>query len=263
MASPLTHGTRPALSPNDWNVLTYTTEYGSDVLCSVTVIGHDGVAADGSSHTVTVRLPDGTIEGPFNFDYLTSPTSGYYWYDIENLASSGTYTLTVTDPDGNTGTTNSIAPSNVDHYITATFDNVNVKYTPAGDWEVYDEFNYSHIDELDMSKWGSWHPGMSINAGKLISTISNPIGRGHSGLAFIDANRLYGIQTEVTIDDISIDDGPPRARIAGYWFHNGTHNVWASLSVKGNRVYYAVDEDWINEEGNSMGCAAGRGLFDT
>jgi hypothetical protein len=192
MASPLAHGTRPALDPNDWNVLTYTTEYGSDVLCSVTVIDHDGVASDGSSHTVTVRLPDGTIEGPFNFDYLTSPTSGYYWYAIENLASSGAYTFTVTDPDGNTGTlvedftkstlnpidTGSISPSNVDHYITATFDNVYVKYSPIDDWVDYDKFNYTHIDELDMSKWESWHPGMSISDGELVSTVSNSVGRG-------------------------------------------------------------------------------------
>jgi hypothetical protein len=60
MASPLTHGTRPALSPNDWNVLTYTTEYGSDVLCSVIMMVWQQTEAP-------IRLP---------LDCRTAPSKG-------------------------------------------------------------------------------------------------------------------------------------------------------------------------------------------
>jgi len=265
------HELPPAINPGNWNSVTWTNDGGTGYLCSIRIIDLDGVnSGDHSpnfqvSHTVTVEFPGGSPTHTLIHDGAYSPTSAYYYVYVNGTPPSGSYTFTVTDPDGNTGThvedftsnpleppeRTSITPSIIDETISATFDNVQVKHTPAGDFEPYDDFSYAHIGELDLSKWQPWYSNVSIVDNALVSTISDSVGRGNGGLAFKYANSLYGIQAEVTVaDTISTDDGPPRARIAGYWYHNGNADVWASINVKGTKVYYGLDENYFNENGN-------------
>ncbi len=109
MGTTLQHAAVPAIDLDGWGVVTLTNNNGTGVEVSVKVIDLDGVAADGSSHHVTVSSPTyGT--GQLNFDGMASATSAYYWIylDVPALGLppvvSEDYVFTVTDPDGKTGT---------------------------------------------------------------------------------------------------------------------------------------------------------------
>ena len=260
MADTLSHPARPAFRPNEWLATTYTTSNGTSFEASATVVDYDGVAADGSSHTVTVTFPGGSPTYELNdFYYSGSATEGGYDFFMNGTPPSGTYTFTVTDPDGNQSTyqeelvvnplsppdETSITPGNQSEYITATFDNVLVNGAP------YDDFNsYASIDDIDRSKWRPYFENLSIDGNQLRATLSGPVTRANGGLDFQDPEDINSIQADITINSISDLDGPARARINGSFCHNGTGDVYASLSVKGDRVYWSVSEGWVNDQNN-------------
>ena len=174
------------------------------------------------------------------------------------MPPSGTYTFTVSGPDGpaavftenfnsapvNPIDKNSISPTLKDEFITAAFDNVYVNGA------LYDDFSYATINDLDLSKWNGYGPDLSIVDDSLQSVLSTgSVGRAHGGLNFRNPETITSIQADITINNISSGDGPPRARIAGYFFNNGNSDVWASVQVKGNRIFYDVSEDFINQQG--------------
>ena len=188
------------------------------------------------------------------------PTSAGYEFWDGNPPPDGTYTFTVTDPDGNSGSvaevfdfdpletpdTDSITPSlknPVNEHITATFDNVLVNGV------LYDDFDsYSSIDDIDYSKWSTWHPNTSISGGQMVSTLSNSVGRANGGLSFTNPETINSIQADITVGSISTLDGPPRARIRGTFCHNGTGDIGASINVKGNQITWSVAEEYINDQ---------------
>ena len=232
----------------------YTTEwYGFDLW--VKVIDHDGVAYDGSSHTVNVTLPDATTY-QMDFDSSESATAGYYsyWFGLDEAPSPGEedITFTVTDPDGNSSIVvdtvnilpldppdvNSFTPSNyypVAEHITAFFDNVYVNGV------LYEEFNITSIDELDEDRWQETNPDEAfIENQKLKLVKNNNNNQSDAGLLFEDPNTIDSIQAEITIDDVSSDKGS--AYIEGVFYNNGTNDVLVHLIVKDNIVLYKVRE---------------------
>ena len=100
----------PAIDLDGWGVVTWNTDYGTNLDLWVKVFDNDGIAEDGSSHTVTLRLPNGDVfPFPLRFDWRDTPTSAYYYgyfhpEDYGYALEGGDYTFTVTDPDGNAGT---------------------------------------------------------------------------------------------------------------------------------------------------------------
>jgi len=262
------HSAIPAIDLNNsWGTVTWSTTYGTDFLISVKVIDNDGVSSDGSSHSVTFIDPSGDTT-PLDFDYSESPTSAYYWryFDQEEPPEPGEFTLTftVTDPEENEGTAvetvvvdplalpneDSITPSlknPVNHDITATFDNILVN------GEITEDFNqYTTIDDINGSLWG-WHENASIardnGNGWLVLEIGDSVGWANGSLSFTNPETINSIQADITVTDISVADGPPRARMSGAFCNNGTGDVFVSLNVKGNRVFWIVGEQWINEQG--------------
>ena len=139
--------------------------------------------------------------------------------------------------------------------ITATFDNVFVNYVDdsVDGYVLYDNFDsYGSIGDIDtITKWQPWYGSdVSIVGGALQSVLpAGSIGRANGGLSFANPENITAIQADITINSISSDDGPPRARIAGYFFNNGNTDVWALINVNGDRIYYIVDEEYINELG--------------
>lgn len=77
MAAALNHGSSPQFK-DDWNALTWTTSNGTSLMGSVTVYDPDGIAADGSSHQVSVTLPDGSTSLPLFFDGSIDNQTAYY-----------------------------------------------------------------------------------------------------------------------------------------------------------------------------------------
>ncbi len=139
------HDALPAIHPNNWNGLTWTG--GNAFAASVKVVDLDGVACDGSSHSLTItapegiNFPDGSHVKTMDFDSSAGPTTANYGaYVGGGTPESGEYTFTVTDPEGNqtrlveqvdvaplpSPNPTTLIPSNIDHYLTATVDNVTV-----------------------------------------------------------------------------------------------------------------------------------------
>ena len=257
----------PVLNPDSWDSVTWSTENGTGYLCSVKVIDLDGVSSGGftasnpPSHSVQVTFPaPGGQAYDLAFDGAINPTSAYYYTYVDGIPPSGTYTFTVTGPDGNPRVfsedlnsaplppidKNTITPTLKNEFITATFDNIYVN------GELYDDFDsYGSINNLDLSNWQPWYGSdVSIVGGALRSILPvGSIGRANGGLSFRNPENITSIQADITINSISNVDGPPRARIAGYFFNNGNADVWANINVNGSRIFYTVDEEYINEQG--------------
>ena len=266
----------PVLNPDSWDSVTWSTENGIGYLCSVKVIDLDGVSSGGftasnpPSHSVQVTFPgSGGQTYDLTFDGAISPTSAYYYTYVNGTPPSGTYTFTVTGPDGNPKVfsevlnsaplplidKDSIRPTLKDETITATVDNVFVNYVDdsVDDYVLYDNFDsYGSIGDLNTTiLWQPWYGSdVSIVSGALQSELPvGSIGRANGGLSFINPENISAIRADITINSISDDDGPPRARIAGYFFNNGNADVWANINVNGSRIFYNVDEEFINEQG--------------
>jgi len=257
-----THSAIPAIDLPGFGVLTFTTADGTNLDIELNIIDHDGVSYDGSSHTVEVTFPGGSPTYEMEFGGYVSATVGYYRYWLNlggSPATPGTYTITVTDPDGNVATPTddlvvqtldppdetSFTPSNynpVQENITATFDNV---YVNGSLYDNFDSYG-TNIDNLDPFKWNWWDSSVSsIENQKLKHTVSNTIGRGQSGVNFADPESINAIQADITITDTSNVDN--RAEIAGYFCSKGIKDIFAKISVEGDRVWYYVDELWISQ----------------
>ena len=202
-----------------------------------------------------------------------SPIAGFYewfFFDENNPPQSGNYIFRVSDPEGNASTVteyldaspldppdqNTFTPSLINEYITATFDNVFVKRSPTGSFEPYDDFSYSSIDQLDLSKWTPWFSNVEIVDGKAVATLSGSIGRANGGFSFQNPESIYGIQADITINPPS-PTGESFARIGAAFCNNGTGDVWVTLKVAMDGVHWSVGvsspEDLRHSEAPSLG----------
>jgi hypothetical protein len=267
VADPLSpHSKKPAIDLDGWGVVSWTYNVGqTGTEAWVRIHDHDGVASDGSSHSVTIQLPGNPTSQPMYFVRSEDKGSGFYEFWKDNPPLSGVYTFRVTDPDGNVATItetldpadvnpldppdeNTITPSVLTEFITAAFDNIHVR--KEGALELYEDFNsYSSMDDIDWSKW-EWDRNASIQRdngnGWLVLGAGNSVGRAQGVLSFADPQSINEIQAEIKINDISELNGLPRARIRGSWCNNGIGDIGASISLNGSRVYWSVSEEFLN-----------------
>ena len=141
---------------------------------------------------------------------------------------------------------NTLTPSlkfPIPEHMTAFFDNVYINGV------LYEDFDsYTSIGQLDPGKWNSWHENAAIENQQLKLDVHDVIGRGHAGVSFTDPASIHAIRADITVDTVS-SDGPPQARIIGYFCNNGTGDVSGKIAVKQDKVYYSVSEDFINSQG--------------
>ncbi len=257
MAADLNHASAPQFKP-DWNALTWTTPNGTSLACRVTVYDPDGIASDGSSHMVTVVLPDGS-SADLDFDQSIDNQTAYYWGSGPPPANpAGIYNFTVTDLEGRSANTsdtlvyNPLAPvdpallrpslSNpVQEYMHAVFDDVKVNGV------LCDTFDIGPLP--DTARWNYWDNGaIRIDNGALHLSTLNSVGRADTNVALKNPGSADAVEANVTVADASSDNGP-QARISGYWFNLNGLDVWAGISVTPNRVVYSIDSE-SNDETN-------------
>ncbi len=154
MGSTLSHGAKPGLDIqyNASGTFTWTTDSANPftaLVHDVKVVDYDGIAPDGSSHTVTVTYPNGGPTKTLYFDYSRDAFSAQYsLYDgdidqpIDPAFYGGSYLYRVEDPDGNSSeAADTVVVAPIDppvetsfspgfgttHSITAYFDDVPCK----------------------------------------------------------------------------------------------------------------------------------------
>ena len=252
-ASTGNHARKPAIDPDQWGTVTWNE---TQRLWSVKIIDHDGVAGDGSSHTVTVSGPGGTF-GPFGFDSSITPYSAYYsLWNGGAPPATGTYTFTVTDPQENQGTfTETFTHTPVDfpdvstfnqsvrsESVSAVFDNVFVNGQP------YDDFNsYSSINNIDYSRW-SGYEGANIVSQQLLLATGVTVGRASASLNFAKPETITSIKADIKLAGSTSENA--RAEIAGSWGNNGKGDIWAKITVLPTKIFYSVSEEYLDEDAN-------------
>ncbi len=255
-AAPVPHSAKPALDPKMGQAYSFNRENGTIGGLEVRVIDLDGIAFDGSSHTVKVQVPGNPSPITMPLDVVESPTQAIFWASTPGVPPAGVYTFTVTDPELNTATIAdtlnvdvlappdrySITPTLKNEYITAVFDNISVNGS------FYESFDgYASVNDLNRAKWPWNSDSVAISDGALLTQVSNSIGRGDSSIGFANPNDIHSIEADVTVTSIS-DSLLPRARIAGTWFSTGKSDVFASLSVYADRVAFSVSEQWLSDQ---------------
>ncbi len=272
MAGTLTHGALPAIDGGSTlGVTTWYNHYegATDLLFWASITDHDGVASDGSSHTLSVTFPDGTTTVPmyastlnskaylFDEKQIRTATRVFYqgYVDLQgNPAPPGTYTFTVTDPDGKVGTmvddlvvspldppdVSTLSPSLAGEQITAFFDDVYVNGA------LFDDFDsYADISDLDPGKWNPPPAGASIDSGRVKIIQANMVGGGNCELTLKDPGSASSIQADITVSSIS--SNAAQARVYGFFYNNGNGDVFARVSVTDGTVNYAVYEFLVGD----------------
>ena len=139
-------------------------------------------------------------------------------------------------------------------YIDATFDNIYVKTSPSGNYQLYDD-----CSTFDPTKWDSTQFARKIEGGQLFSAVQSTGDQETNDLRFID-NPDY-IESRVIVSSRSSipTGGRGQARINGYYFNDTVPpsqqsgyagNVWAHVLMQAN--------------GNSLtaSCYVGKSLND-
>lgn len=269
MAGTLAHEALPAIDPNEWDVVTWTTPLdgggsATNILVSTAVIDHDGVAADGSSHAMWVRFPGQSEWLPLDFQFTRSPVSGYF-EGMFNLGGSpppaGEYTLRAQDLLGGAVIEHtdviggspleppvaaSVAPNNLADYITATFDNVHVNGSLYDDFDAYG----NDIANLDPLKWNGFE-NAALSGGRLVLDVpaGTALGRGNANLNFADPGAVEAIRADIVVTASPSDpEARARARLYGRFFNEGGYEVSGQINVTRDRVFYRVNRDYANEQ---------------
>lgn len=224
----------------------------------VKVVDYDGIADDGSSHTVTVTYPDRSTVKTLEFNYKKDANSAIYelWDgDIPQPIDAGTYTgnyvYRVTEVPGGdwTEATDYLDVDTVNlpdettfsprfdtpQAITAYFDDVYVNGS------LYDDFESG----FGSNNW-NWQPSeVTYESGEVrFEQTYNP-GRGSRWMNFKNPEGINEIKATVRVD--SVTSNRPRARIRGTFCRDSEGDVSAQVGVRENDAVYGVSAD--REEG--------------
>jgi len=251
----LSFAAQPGIHVDEWNTFTWTSNAASPSYALdhyVRVIDYDGIAVDGSSHTVTVTYPDSSnhalsfvsrIDAHSAYYELWDPSipqppgtayTGNYVYRVTDLATTEWSEMTdnvqvdiILPPDETTFSPTLDPPQS----IVAYFDDVIVNGTP------YDDFTSG----FNPSNWQSQPSEVTFVAGEARFEQINSLGRGPIRLSFTDPSGKNTIKTTVRVtsaDDIA------RARIAGFFCRNTQGDVYADVRIQGGQARYFVGEFW-------------------
>ena len=219
----------------------------------VRVYDYDGIAADGTSHTVTVTYPN-SVQRSLTFQSRINENSAYYGLNDSPISPpytgyTGPYVYRVTrvsDNQFNEATDNVVVdPINPPdeamftvkldppQSITAHFDDVYINGV------LYDDF----ASGLDTGKWqdpgAPSASGVSFANGEVRMVQTDRIGSTSTGLRLLNPAGVSSIQARVRVD--SATSILPQARVAGYFCRDSFGDVLGAIAIKNSTaVYYVV-----------------------
>ena len=232
-------------------VMTRSFSEGTALEHWVEVIDHDGVAGDGSSHSVRVVYPDGSTTRDLYFNYSTGPNSAIYNYWDDTVPTpipasfTGTYTYRVEEvgnpsnyseatdylyvsptgvPDESTFSPNFSSPQS----ITAYFDNVTVNGV------LYDDLNSG----FDDTNWNYPADYVLFENGQVKFNLSFNPGRGSYYYSLIDPSSVKQLKATVKVDSMTGDKA--RARIHGIFCSDNLGDVYTSVRINGSEAFYTI-----------------------
>jgi len=251
---------------NRFGVITYTKNPDdpiTDLLFEAKIIDYDGIASDGSTHTVEVKYPNGTIK-TMDFQYRNADgiSAVYQWYDADSNPAdypddySGDYIFRVTDSEGDWSEAIdylSVIPINPPmettflpvltpaQSIRAYFDDV-CPYDGEGniDPEGCDNFE-SGIDPTD---WNPYPANVYPMGGEVVIENIGSLGQAPT---WLNTNNIpqdgspLDFKATVRLDDgDEFNSNEPMARIAGSFCRVGNSDIFAMVGIRKDDAVYAV-----------------------
>ena len=216
-------------------------------------VGYDYAIGSGNPNFASVTLPTGIGDNSFDL-YLFDGTN---WVFKTHLTGGNTYTF---DPGGvdrfrilGIEPSAGLDPQNPTAFITGLTFVSSGEFTgtmtplPNFSMELYDDFSGTYIDK---TKWREGELVREIDpvSQRLISKLASPNPIVVTRYPYIEQNRFQffnpnsvnSIQADVEIlQNIITNNAYTRARIAGYWYNDGTPgggqtgDIWAEVAIRG------------------------------
>lgn len=256
---------QPGIDFDNYGLSTWTGNSGSPYTSLdfwIKIVDYDGIADDGSSHTVKVTYPDNTVR-VLNYEWKVNDHTAYYSFwdntisqPMDPLIYSGDYVFRVEDSNlewseaTDSLEVNPINPPiettfspNFDttETLTAYFDNVYVNGV------LFDDFNSGVFDP---AKW-DWQPNEVIYENgevrfkKIYYTSSGSVSFNLKNEEFLD-------ELKATVRADTISGTSSKARIMGnFWQENGV-DVYCQVRIQENNATYSIWKD-IMLDGHMIG----------
>jgi hypothetical protein len=222
----------------------------------VKVVDYDGIADDGSSHTVTVEYPNGGPTYTLWYNFKIDDYSAMYWYWDDTIAQpinasqySGPYIYRVEDSTGawsqaeddlqvstiNPPDETTFSPGfNTPRSMTAHFDNV---YKNGG---LYDDFESG----FNPANW-EWQPPEVTFVGGEARFERTWFPESQSiWMQMTDPETVDELRATVRVDSISTNGEFIWARIGGRYCRNNDGEVYARVGIQGNDTYVSVASEY-------------------
>lgn len=240
---------------------------GTALIIEAKIVDYDGIAEDGSSHTVEVEYPNGTRQ-TLNFQYRIDDNSALYeFYDSDSnpaenpVIYSGDYTFRATDSVGDWSeaidnlSVNPVDPPDEDNFslvlnpkqtIEATFEQA-CGYNPDGTLDGCDEFTGGLAPGVweNLQRWVWWE-----NETVRMEHIDS-LGRAATWLQLVDPEvdgDFSDLETRVRIDNTLSDE--PFARIGGTYFSVADGDIFATVGIRRQEAFYTIVK--LRWEGNHL-----------
>lgn len=247
-------------------VATWTTNAASPftgLIFSVRIIDYNGIATDGSSHTLTVMYPNGGLTKTLPFLRKVDDYSAIYeLYDgtipqpISSVTYSGIYSFRVTRASNGEWSeatdhliVNSLSPPDETTFapglpepqsITAYFDEIYANES------LYDDFSQGFRSD----KWQGQPSAVTYTGGQARFQNTWDTSSGSIWMRMLNPSGVNSIKASARVTNLSGSSQYTRARIGGYFCRVSQGHVFAFVGLRDSEAFYSVAVEGM--EGNDF-----------